>query len=170
MSVNPTKCEVTFFFSWSEDAKRRPAATIDGADIKYSEKPRFLGVHLDRTLTFNKHTEETAKKVKQRNRALSAIATMEWGSRLLCTPSKCRDGSPGSQNLRYPRQSPGWSTDAHYWPNRINPGRGTTERGRRVLVQNTQRQADSNLYREGRTNGQRPPKENSPGHGCAQAP
>ena len=41
--------------------------------------PRFLGVHLDRELTFNAHTDEITTKSKSKMGMLSTLSHTAWG-------------------------------------------------------------------------------------------
>ncbi len=79
MKLNVSKCELSFFASGSCDAKWEPTATLYGQAMPFSANPKFLGVHLDRTLYFTKQTEVVVNKVDKRCRLLSAIATKSWG-------------------------------------------------------------------------------------------
>jgi len=74
-----TKSEVTFFSMSTKDAKWTPLIKIGDTPIKFEKSPRLLGVHLDRTLAFNKQTETVVKKVGKKCRMLGAVANTEWG-------------------------------------------------------------------------------------------
>ena len=73
-----TKSEVTFFTQSTKEATWTPTINANGIPIKFEPTPRLLGVHLDRTLSFRKHTELTKKKVGKKCRMLGAV---EWGWR-----------------------------------------------------------------------------------------
>jgi ribonuclease HI len=82
MTINFDKCEATFFSNDSHEAKWRPDIKLRGAevkDIKYEASPKFLGVYLDRTLSFTEHVLKVVEKVGKRNRILSSLSTKIWG-------------------------------------------------------------------------------------------
>ena len=79
MEINVTKSEVTFFSNCSHEAKWRPNLTLNNTAIPYNDSPKFLGVHLDRTLSFQKHTLYVADKVSKRCRILASLASKSWG-------------------------------------------------------------------------------------------
>ena len=79
LKLNATKSEVSFFSSWTGDAKWEPTITIDGAAIKYNPLPVLLGVTLDRQLTFSPHTENVAERAIGKTRMLAALSHSEWG-------------------------------------------------------------------------------------------
>ena len=51
-----------------------PAVTFDGAVVERTSHPRYLGIHVDRMLTYSKHVETTALKYKKYLSVLKAIA------------------------------------------------------------------------------------------------
>jgi len=53
---------------------------LDSQRIKYDHLPTFLGVTLDRTLSFKAHLPETAAKLKNRNNLLTKLAGSSWGA------------------------------------------------------------------------------------------
>ncbi|XP_072401725.1 uncharacterized protein [Diabrotica undecimpunctata] len=52
----------------------------NGTILKYSSNPKYLGVTLDRTLTFKQHLENTSAKIKTRNNIIQKLANTSWGS------------------------------------------------------------------------------------------
>ena len=46
----------------------------------FDECPRYLGIHLDRSLTYKQHLNKTALKVRTRNNILSKLAGSRWGA------------------------------------------------------------------------------------------
>ena len=62
MEINIKKCEVIAFTSDTHQAKFRPHIEIDNQQIKFNPNPCFLGIHLDRTLNFNLHTENIRQR------------------------------------------------------------------------------------------------------------
>ncbi|UYV82729.1 hypothetical protein LAZ67_22000685 [Cordylochernes scorpioides] len=48
--------------------------------ITHSEHPKYLGIHLDRTLTFKTHLTKLKGKLSSRNNILHKLAGSSWGS------------------------------------------------------------------------------------------
>ena len=80
LTLNATKSEATIF---TTDRRRESKSTakifIDGKTIPFNKTPKFLGVYLDRELTFGKHVEEITKKANGKLRMLSALSHTTWG-------------------------------------------------------------------------------------------
>ena len=76
-----TKSEIGFFTTNDKEAKWRPKVKIGESTVKFEPSPRLLGVFLDRTLAFTKHTETVVEKVGKKCRMLGAVANSEWGWR-----------------------------------------------------------------------------------------
>ena len=53
---------------------------LNGARLKHDPKPVYLGVTLDRTLTYREHLEKTASKLKTRNNLLMKLVGITWGT------------------------------------------------------------------------------------------
>ncbi len=79
MVINIKKCEATFFTSSPAEAKWRPTLTLGAKNIEYESSPKFLGVHLDRTLAFTTHVEAVTKKVRDRCKMLASLSSKRWG-------------------------------------------------------------------------------------------
>ena len=79
LSLNPTKCEVTYFSSGSADAKWKPHLRLHGGPMPFNATPRLLGVKLDRGLTFSPHVEEITLKAAKRTKLLRAVSSKNWG-------------------------------------------------------------------------------------------
>lgn len=56
------------------------SVTLRGQKIRHEPTPTYLGVTLDRTLTFREHISRTAKKLKSRNNLLTKLAGTRWGA------------------------------------------------------------------------------------------
>ena len=79
MSINVEKSEITFFSNDPHEAKWRPSVNALEKEVPYNPNPKFLGVHLDRTLSFASHVKYVTDKVKSRNRMLASLSTKQWG-------------------------------------------------------------------------------------------
>ena len=53
---------------------------MNGVRLKHDPNPVYLGVTLDRSLTYKAHLTKTAAKVKTRNNLLGRLAGASWGS------------------------------------------------------------------------------------------
>ncbi|KAJ8351235.1 hypothetical protein SKAU_G00227110 [Synaphobranchus kaupii] len=53
---------------------------LSGLKLKHAPNPTYLGVTLDRTLSFKEHLKGTAAKVKSRNNLLCKLAGSKWGA------------------------------------------------------------------------------------------
>ena len=79
LSLNPAKCEVEFFSTDTAEAKWSPSSTLNGHAFAFNYTPTFLGVMLDRTLTFRPQAEAVKARALGRVRILSALVSKEWG-------------------------------------------------------------------------------------------
>ena len=50
-----------------------------GNEIPFNSAPKFLGIHLDCSLSFQEHVKQTTQKASTRLRILSCLASKEWG-------------------------------------------------------------------------------------------
>ena len=78
MDLNVSKCESTFFSSAPTEAKWKPTFTLNGLSVPYNPNPKFLGVYLDRTLSFQHHVAYVTKKTSGRCSILSSLAGKQW--------------------------------------------------------------------------------------------
>lgn len=77
---NPNKTEVACFHLNNRLANQKLNIYLDGVKLKHNEHPQYLGVTLDRSLTFKSHLQKTAAKVRTRNNILQQIAGSSWGA------------------------------------------------------------------------------------------
>jgi len=66
------------FHLHNASASRELSVWLNGQLIKYDHQPTFLGVTLDRTLSFKPHLNKTAAKLKNRNNLLTKLAGSSW--------------------------------------------------------------------------------------------
>ncbi len=55
LTLNPSTCEVAFFTNNSKEARWQPSVQLDGALLTTTSLPKFLGVTIDRALSFGPH-------------------------------------------------------------------------------------------------------------------
>ena len=77
---NPSKTETCVFHLKNKLAATRLKINWNGEKIKHAEFPKYLGVTLDRTLTYKKHCSNTAQKVAARNNLLQKLTSASWGA------------------------------------------------------------------------------------------
>jgi hypothetical protein len=79
IQLNPTKCECCVFTRDRTQMEWNPRLVLNERELKRVEKLRFLGVDIDRGLTFAGQVEKVVGKVKKRVGVLKALAGREWG-------------------------------------------------------------------------------------------
>ena len=67
LRANPSKTQVCAFHLRNRDAKRELNVVWNGTRLNNTSTPVYLGVHLDRTLSFKTHIQKTKMKVNARN-------------------------------------------------------------------------------------------------------
>ena len=80
LNANPGKTKVCAFHLKNHLAKRKLVIKWQGKELKQDDFPVYLGVTLDRTLSFREHVQKLRKKVSSRNNLLSTIANTKWGA------------------------------------------------------------------------------------------
>ena len=68
------------FHLHNASASHQLSVTLNGQRLKHDPHPVYLGVTLDRTLTYKDHLEKTAGKLKTRNNLLMKLAGSSWGA------------------------------------------------------------------------------------------
>ncbi|KAF0294597.1 Retrovirus-related Pol polyprotein from type-1 retrotransposable element R1 4 [Amphibalanus amphitrite] len=86
MVVSLEKTTSTIFTLDPAEARREAALHFQGQPVKFSPTTTFLGITLDRSLTFTGHVKTIKAKMLQRNNVLRAISGTTWG----CSPSDLR--------------------------------------------------------------------------------
>ena len=79
LPLNPAKCEVSFFSTDTREASFRPVLSLLGNPISFNASPTFLGVTLDRTLSFSSHSSSLRAGCYPRLRSLRAVSSASWG-------------------------------------------------------------------------------------------
>ena len=80
LRANPDKTQVTAFHLRNREAKRSLKVSWNGVDLDNTTHPKYLGVTLDRTLSYKQHTQNTKMKVATRNNLLKKLANSKWGT------------------------------------------------------------------------------------------
>ncbi|KAK9687031.1 hypothetical protein QE152_g36758 [Popillia japonica] len=79
-SPNPSKTQVCAFHLKNKDARRELEIHLRGERLEHCMTPRYLGVTLDRTLSFRQHCINTKGKVSARNNILRKLTGRAWGA------------------------------------------------------------------------------------------
>ena len=101
------KLSVTMFTPDTHQAKTHPKILIEDSQLPLVQCPKILGVYLDPSLSFNKHSSHVAERVSSRNNILKALAGTSWGQQketLLMTYK-----AVGRSIINY--DAPVWSTN-----------------------------------------------------------
>jgi len=68
------------FHLHNTSATRELSVYLDGQRLRHECHPTYLGVTLDRTLSYREHLMKTAGKLKNRNNLLMKLAGSTWGA------------------------------------------------------------------------------------------
>lgn len=77
---NISKTEVSVHHLNNQLANKTLNVCIDGSQIKHNQHPKYLGITLDRSLTYNIHLEGVKRKIKSRVNIISKLAGSSWGA------------------------------------------------------------------------------------------
>jgi hypothetical protein len=80
LKQNPNKTQVCCFYLRNRDAKKRIDIKWLGDTLPYTDHPIYLGVTLDRTLTFKEHCIKTKMKIQTRNNLPKKLSGTQWGT------------------------------------------------------------------------------------------
>ena len=73
LRANPDKTQVTMFHLRNREAKRSLQVSWNGVDLENTDTPKYLGVTLDRTLSYKTHMHNIKMKVATRNNLLNKL-------------------------------------------------------------------------------------------------
>ena len=74
MRANPDKTQVTSFQLQNREAKRSLKVSWNGVDLENTTHSKYVGVTIDRTLSYKQHIQNTKMKVATRNNPLKKLA------------------------------------------------------------------------------------------------
>ena len=80
LMANPEKTQISTFHLKNRDAQRELNVVWHGKLLTNSHKPVYLGVTLDRCLTYKDHIAKTKAKTGARNSILKKLANTNWGT------------------------------------------------------------------------------------------
>ena len=107
--LSTAKTTSTAFHLNNRDSQRQLAVSVNGTMLPNCEHPVYLGVTLDRTLTYKHHIEALRRKVNVRNGLLRCLAGSTWGA----YTSTLRTGALALVYSAAEYASPVWSRSAH---------------------------------------------------------
>ena len=85
LRLNAKKTMATCFYLDNKHAARKLKVTLAGEVLVHDFAPKYLGITLDRSLTYRKHKENVRDKVKSRSKLagtdiISKLAGTDWGA------------------------------------------------------------------------------------------
>ena len=80
LKISMSKTTVTAFHLNTKEANRQLSVILDGTPLPYNATPTYLGVKLDRQLTYKEQLKAISAKVSSRNNLLHRLAGSKWGA------------------------------------------------------------------------------------------
>ena len=80
LKLNPNKTVSSTFHLANRLAYLQLNMRLNNALIKHEPHPKYLGITLDRSLTFKPHLTHTAEKIQARCNLLRKLASQKWGA------------------------------------------------------------------------------------------
>ena len=78
--LNTTKAVTNFFHLSNHEADKTLNIKINNSKLSNDKIPKYFEVYLDRALTYQKHLEENANKLKKRNFLIQKLSGTTWGT------------------------------------------------------------------------------------------
>ena len=78
MRANHDKTQVTAFHLRNKEANRSLKVECNRAELENTTNPKYLGVTLDRTLSYKEHIHNTKMKVATRNNLIRKLSDSKW--------------------------------------------------------------------------------------------
>ena len=80
LNANPGKTQVCALHLNNNQAQRTLKIKWEGKTLNHDKFPVYLGVTLDRTLSFRVHVRNLKEKLSSRNNLISKLANSSWGA------------------------------------------------------------------------------------------
>jgi len=80
LKLSVTKTTSTAFHLNNKETKRQLVVNVRGNTLPYNPNPTYLGVKLDRQLTYKQHAEGLCQKILPRNNLLRCLAGSSRGA------------------------------------------------------------------------------------------
>ena len=81
LKMNTTKTVSTVFHLDNKQANRTLKIQVEEKILPHDKNPKYLGVTLDRALTYKKHLEDSSNKIGKRNCLIRKLARTTWGAK-----------------------------------------------------------------------------------------
>ena len=109
LKLRTAKTTTTAFHLNNRDTHRQLDVVVNGAPLPNNNNPVYLGVTLDRSLTYKKHLKSLQSKVNARNGLLRCLAGSSWGA----YTSTLRTGALALVYSAAEYASPAWCSSTH---------------------------------------------------------
>jgi len=80
LKASPIKTVTSVFHLLNASAAREFRVYMEGQQLRHDPNPVYLGVTLDRTLSYRQHLTKTAGKLQSRNNLQMKLAGSSWGA------------------------------------------------------------------------------------------
>jgi len=80
LKPSPMKTVTSVFHLFNTSAARELRVHMEGQQLRHDPNPVYLGVTLDRTLSYRQHLTKTARNLQSRNNLLMKLAGSSWGA------------------------------------------------------------------------------------------
>ena len=109
LRANHENTQVTAFHLRNKEAKRSLKVVWNKTELENTTHPKYLGVTLDRWLSYKQHIQNTKMKVATRNDILTTLATSKWGA----NPSTIRTTALSLSYSTAEYADPAWVRSEH---------------------------------------------------------
>ena len=80
LKMNTTKSVTSTFHLNNHESNKSLKVNVNGSILPAEKNPKYLGVTLDRQLTYRRHIEGCANKIAKRNCLIKKLARTTWGA------------------------------------------------------------------------------------------
>ena len=80
LKPSPMKTVTSVFYLLNNSAARELKVPMEGQQLRHDPNPVYLGMTLDRTLSYRQHLTKTSGKLQSRNNLLMKLAGLHWGA------------------------------------------------------------------------------------------
>ena len=109
LTLSVAKTTSTAFHLNIKEARRQLKVNLHGSPLPYNPTPTYLGVKLDRQLSYKQHLKSLRAKVSSRNNLLRRLAGSAWGA----SPTTLRTGDLALVYSTAEYASPVWCRSTH---------------------------------------------------------
>ena len=80
LQLSTGKTVAAAFHLYNREAKREISVHVGDKRLEFQQAPKYLGVRLDRTMSFNQHLDDVRAKVTSRVSLIRRLAGTTWGA------------------------------------------------------------------------------------------